>query len=331
MTPLEDPGERLRREAREAAANDPTPRRSIDMKLLRTPTRPAKPKPEANGKAHAPPADAKPAWQVIKDYFRTRYQPGFKVGDSIHSGNELREVKRQEACAALPPDLIVPLGEASDAPTYANGMPKGPDAMPGLFRKWAGTAWSGLLAELPDQDTAELGTGASELAAETFKQLVREALLTPITIGQEVAIGPRGTEHLAAKHERRPLADWCQRFAKPGKWRNVRGFKCDCKVIVQPSGELVYMISIQHSLFSQIRADRRLCEMNSNTFARRCARYGVGQSGGRTERPRGESGIVLDRDFVADLLRSTNVEDEPDADDAPKDKLFDPTAGEMPD
>src|SRR5262249_29516543 len=105
------------------------------------------PAPRANGYAQAP---AEPTGGGnIRDHLRSYYRPGFKSGDAIYSGTECREVPRIEACAALPPTLIPKLLEASDAPAFANGTPKGTDAMPAFFKKWVGTKWKGLLAELP--------------------------------------------------------------------------------------------------------------------------------------------------------------------------------------
>ena len=46
------------------------------------------------------------------------------------------------------------------------------------------------------------------------------------------------------------------------------------------------------SLFAQLHADRRLCEMTLNTFTRRAARYGIGSST-RADRPDGKSAVVM--------------------------------------
>lgn len=131
--------------------------------------------------------------------------------------------------AALPPDLIGPLSSASNVPRFppANGVPGAvkDEALPTFFRKWAGTAWTGLLAELPDEDSAELGTDAANLAADEFRRLVREALLTPIVLGQSVAVGRQEDNYFETKLEKRPLANWCERFAKSERWADVRELK----------------------------------------------------------------------------------------------------------
>jgi hypothetical protein len=259
---------------------------------------------------------ARLGWEIIRDHFLQHYRPGFKNGDAIYSGAELREVRRVEACASLPPGLIKPLILATDVPRYATGDPKGPDAMPGFFKKWAGTAWAGLLADLPDEDAADLGGAATELAAEEFRRLVREALLTPIVLGQNVQIGSGPDAHFETKLEKIPLANWCQRFAKPGQWKSVRDLKVWCKTAQNDAGELVYRIAIRHEMFAQIKADRRLSDMGSNRFTRRAERYGVGKPGGQSDRPHGKWALVLADGFVADLIGTADVEgDEADGSD----------------
>ena len=55
--------------------------------------------------------------------------------------------------------------------------------------------------------------------------------------------------------ERRPLVEWCKRFAKA---RTVAGhceLKCWCKTATPSEGEIVYKVAIRHELFSQIKAD----------------------------------------------------------------------------
>lgn len=257
--------------------------------------------------APATEAPCRPAWEIIRDYFRAKYEPGYKAGDSIYSGSESRAVRRVEACAALPPDLIEPLLLAGDAPRYANGEPKGRDATPALFKKWAGTGWAGLITELPDEDAAEL-SAAVEMAADEFRRLVREALLMPVTLGQDFVLGRGGNEHLETKLEKIPLAKWCQRFAKPGPWRSIRDLQVWCKTVHKGCGELVYRIALRHELFAQIKADRRLSELGSSKFARRAQRYGIGKPGGQGDRPHGKSALILEDSFVADLLGTPEFE-----------------------
>ena len=56
-----------------------------------------------------------------------------------------------------------------------------------------------------------------------------------------------------------------------------------------------------HELFSQLAADKRLRDMGANRFSRRAERYGVGVSE-LNEPPHGQAAIVLNREFVEDLI-----------------------------
>lgn len=263
--------------------------------------------------APPPAADDAPrqGWEVIRDHFQRTYAPVFRIGDAIYSETELREVRRIEACAALPPSLIGPLGESTNAPRFRASDGPGAvnaEALPGFFRKWAGTAWAALLERLPTEDAAELGSAASELVGEEFRRLVREAMLTPIVFGQTL----RAEDHSfgETKFEKRPLAEWCRRFAKTGPWRDVRELKCWCKATLTEGGELIFQIAIRHELFAQIKADSRLREMGTGKFTKRAERYGVGKPGGQGNRPHGQWAIVLDDTFVADLIGTVDVEQE---------------------
>ena len=166
------------------------------------------------------------------------------------------------------------------------------NALPGFFKTWASVAWGDLLAELPDEDGA--GSDGIALACEEFRRLVRDAMLSEIVIGD--IIGAEGV----TRTERRSLIDWCVRFAKPGPWKSIRSKKCWCKSEERGGGEIRLKVAIRHELFAQIKADKRLCEMGSNTFTRRATRYEVGASG-RDDRPHGRSAVVLADDFVAEL------------------------------
>ena len=65
-------------------------------------------------------------------------------------------------------------------------------------------------------------------------------------------------------------------------------------------------VAIRHSLFAQVKADRRLVTMGKNLFARRADRYGIGTSA-RADRPHGQPAVVLTDEFLAELAvpRST--------------------------
>ena len=101
---------------------------------------------------------------------------------------------------------------------------------------------------------------------------------------------------------------------------------------VKEGGELVLKVAIRHELFSQVRADRRLCDMGANTFTRRAERYAVGTSS-RKDRPHGLTAVVLADDLIADLIAGLPDDDATDAtpeasNDA--DVLHPKKAGDMP-
>jgi hypothetical protein len=204
-----------------------------------------------------------------------------------------------EATAVPTSALIDALAGAVDAPRDREGN-LSRSGLPGFFKKWSKVAWGDLLDSLPAEEDAELGADAP--AAEEFRRLVREAMLA------EVILGDTGRGERMAASERRSLIDWCVRFAKPGPWRSIRSKKCWCRCHAESEGEIRLKVAIRHELFAQVSADKRLREMGPKAFARRAARYGVGTTS-RDERPHGQSAIVLDADFVADLIAAIPPED----------------------
>ncbi|MBM3982668.1 MAG: hypothetical protein FJ304_20835 [Planctomycetes bacterium] len=230
------------------------------------------------------------AAQIILDYFRERYEPAFRCGTAVHTASG-GTIQMGEATVVCDSRLIDLLESATDAPRYAGKNGPGEvkrSSLPGFFKTWAKVAWGDLLGSLPDEDGADLG--CASVARDEFKRLVREALLTEITLGDKDE----------REVERRSLIDWCVKFAKAGPWRSIRSKKLWCKVELHGGGELKLKVALRHELFAQVRADPRLREMGANTFTRRAARYGVGQSS-REDRPHGQSAIVLNDDFIADL------------------------------
>jgi hypothetical protein len=273
------------------------------------PSKPQQSPPDSTGPAAADHADGRQGFEIIRDYFVARYQPGFKVRDSIFSGVERREVRRVEATGALPEELLIPLQAAVNVTRFPaeNGEPGRvkTESLPAFFKRWSPTAWDALLKRLPDEDQADLGTPAAEMAAEVFRQLVREALLTPILMGQWLKQG----EFQGEKMEKRPLAEWCRRFAGKGRFADIRELKIWSRTLSKENGELVIEVALRHELFSQIKADKRLIEMGPGKFNERVERYGVGKVGGQKVRPHGNWAVVLNPGFVADLLGSVDVED----------------------
>lgn len=267
-----------------------------------------------------PPKDeekAKPGVEVILAYFRDNYRPVFRRRTAVvcQGGAELTRI---DACSTMDSAIIAKLSLASDAPRFARGSPGtvDHDRLPAFFKKWAPVAWGDLLKTLPDEDHADLDA-LDDSAADEFRRLVREAMLTLVVLGETISKNTTVTQT-----ERRSLIEFCFRFAKPGRWKSIRSYKCWCKTVVDgeeecvaESGEIrtlpriVLQVAIRHELFTQIKADSRLREMGATKFTRRAARYGVG-SASRDERPEAKSAVVLDPAFVADLIAGL-----PDADD----------------
>lgn len=238
---------------------------------------------------------------IILDYFRRHYRPVFRHGTAVRCADG-REVPAGEARALAPSKLIDLLAAAVDAPQFKGGGVNR-NALPSFFRTWAPTAWADLLAELPDEDEADIGAAGMTAGVE-FRRLVREALLSEVVLGD--VIGKSGV----TQTERRSLIDWCVRFAKPGRWQSIRSKRCWSKLRTTDGGELLVMVAIRHELFAQVGADRRLRDMGSNTFGRRAQRYGVGRTS-EADRPGGQRAVILEPEFVADLTAVLHTDDDP--------------------
>lgn len=286
----------------------------FDPPVNNPPRKPAQPPP---GGTTQPPAEDPgtplTGAETILKYFRNHYQPDFRRGSSIHTQTG-EMVHQLVACGAANFNLINLLSVAVDAPRYPDANPKR-DQLPGFFKKWASVAWGQLLTELPDEDEAKLGIDST--AGDEFRRMVRDAMLSEITLNDIIErVG-------VTQVERRSLIDWCVKFAKPGPWRTIRSKKCWCKVEKKGTAEIILRVAIRVELFAQIRADKLLCSMNQNTFARRAARYGVGSSS-RVDRPQGRSAVVLEEEFLASLTEGL---DEPAPSPEPAEserKLFSP-------
>jgi hypothetical protein len=254
------------------------------------------PPPRGGGGAPKRPQAGQVGWEVIRDYFRRRYGDGFRTGEAVFSNLEGREVRRQEACAALPHDLLAPLGQATDAPQYKGGLVN-EAALPGFFKKWAGTGWLAYASALPDEDRAP--DEAVAMAREEFRRLVRQALFSEFTLARRVYDRHRNLAE--TRVENRSAIGWCEAFAREGGWRTVRSKKLWCKLEGREHGEVMLKVALRHELFGQLKADRRLIEMGPARFVRRARRYGVGGPGGQQDRPGGQWVFVLSDAFVADL------------------------------
>jgi hypothetical protein len=250
-------------------------------------------------------AGAKTGCQIIVEHFRQMYRPQYRNGAVIRAGDG-RDVSVRDACDDLNSALIERLAGAENAPKYKGGSVN-ENALPGFFRTWAKVAWGDLLKDLKDEDDAELA--AVESARDEFRRMVRDALLSECTLAQTTKAGPTKVE---SRIERDSLIGWCVKFAKEGPWRSIRGKQCWCKIGVvdaaeENGGEQILRVAIRHSLFAQVRGDRRLIGMGENKFTRRAKRYDVGTST-RNDRPHGQSAVVLNDEFVADLASAVDAE-----------------------
>lgn len=241
-------------------------------------------------------------WEVIRDHFAVVFRPAYKDGDSVHT-EAGRVVRRVDACAAMPPELIGPLKLASNAPRFKGGGVND-EALPGFFRKWAGTAWAALLAKVPEEEEADLD--AVGHARETFTRLVRETLQAEVTHSW-VATDERGRKE--ERVERRSLIGWCDAWAKPGPWRSIRSKECFTRQVDLGNGEARLEVAIRHGLFAQMKADRRLIELGSNKFTRLATRYGVGSPCGR-DRVHGKHAVILAPELVTELTFGVPTDDE---------------------
>jgi phage terminase large subunit-like protein len=232
-------------------------------------------KAEATGDAHKETTGPPPAAdgvRIILAYFRERYRPTFRRGNAIHCADG-RDVPMAEATAIPDSDLIRRLESASDAPRFlgpGGGVKR--HNLPGFFRTWAKVAWGDLLKALPEEDEADLEAIGD--VRDEFRRLIREAMLTEVTLARTVKTGPKSID---PQFEHRSLIGRCQCFAKPGVWKSIRNKECFCKLVEVSGGELVLTVAIRHELFAQLRADRRLIGMGEKTLSIRAARYGVGR------------------------------------------------------
>src|SRR5262249_12340168 len=141
-----------------------------------------------------------------------------------------RTVGMSEGCARQDSEVLSRLESASDAQKYKGGGVD-VDKLPALFVKWSKAAWGDMLNRLPEEDDAEVA--ADSPSGEEFVRLVREAMLSQVVLGETIT-GHGGQTQV----ERRSLLGWCQRFARPGDWEQIRSYCCWCKLEELPGREV---------------------------------------------------------------------------------------------
>jgi len=238
-------------------------------------------------------------YEIILAYFRERYNPVFRRGTMLYAGNLSRDVKVGEALLAAPIDLITRLEAAQDVPRAEGAVVRG--KLPNFFRTWAPTAWTDMLAALPDE---EHSGEVSDPAQEEFRAKLTAALCTIVPLAYSYRKGASDRDEV----QRRPIIDWARRFAKAGRWSDVRGHRLWSRHDGASDGTPRRLrVALRVELFGQLHA-ADLARMTQRRFAGLCQVYGLGRScrvkGGA------ERAVELDEGFVADLLAEPATEED---------------------
>jgi hypothetical protein len=233
------------------------------------------------------------AYAIILGYFRQKYRPVFRRGTVLYSEALGREVKMGEACCAAGKALLEQLGGAANAPRYQDGVVKFND-LPRMFHTWAKSAWVDLLDELPEEAKAE---EVSPFAEAEFRELVADALLTFRSFGHNRK-NEKGEDRIVV--ESRTLLNWCELWAKPGRWQSVRGLMLWTRRDSQ--GHLC--IALNARLFGQIGhgTDR----LTQDTLGNLSTRYDVGVR----QKAGGSRAVELLPAFIAELQAQPEFVDE---------------------
>jgi hypothetical protein len=237
------------------------------------------------------------SYQIILRYFHSQYGPRFRRGTSIYSEYLGREVKPGEATFAATPKLIDQLALATDAPRDKHGG-LNPNKLPGHFRTWAPVAWQELAATLPEEQQAEEITPAAE---EEFRTKVQAGLFHLEALGYGHKHGRE--QPTDQEVQRRPLIEWCNLFAKPGRWQSVRPHVNSVWCRRDDAGLL--QVAVRKDLFGQIPGCADIARLSQNAFSSLCEKYQVGTAG----RAGGERAVELSRGFIAEMfLRPDEVD-----------------------
>jgi hypothetical protein len=239
------------------------------------------------------------AAQIIRSHLQEKLQPVFRRGQHVYSLALGETVRRADVCAGADSELIRKLAAACDAPR--EGAKGKRSALPNLFKKWVGTAWADLWAALPEEESA--GGEVAEPAAEEFRRAVAEGLYRQATFGVKVKVKVmklvRGelkeVEEEQVRPEHRSVIDWCNRFARPGRWANLRSFLVWTRQ--DPAGRLNVALRVEY--FSQVPGSP-LARIKQKKFAALAQLYGVGTDG--ECRSGGARALELAPEFIQNLL-----------------------------
>jgi len=229
------------------------------------------------------PAQAQDGLAVILADFQERYQPRFRRGTAIYSDSLGREVKPTEACFAADKSLLAKLAMANNAPLDKRGEVDA-SALPRYFWTWSKSAWAELLHTLPEEEATEEISASAE---EQFRRQVAACLFAQVVFAQVV-----DAKTGAAEQQRRTLLQWCQLWAKPGKWEQVRSALLWCRK--DTGGQLCLALRVE--LFGQY-GPRELTSLSQRAFGRLAELYGVGEA----QRAAGERVVELSQAFVETL------------------------------
>jgi hypothetical protein len=237
----------------------------------------------------APPAEGATAYELILADLRARYRPAFRRGEAIYSAALGREVRKAEATTGAPYALVRQLTRAEDALRKKGERAALADAHK-RYRTWAPSAWTDLLAELPDEHDAAEQVPA---AADEFGRLVACALRKIVPMGREEK--DPATGQTVTRVEQRSILDWCQLWAKRGeRWQRIRAYWIWARRDRETG---LLEVALRHGLFQQV-GPRELAQMTEQALGETAEMYGVG----RRIRAGGERAVELGCDYLAALL-----------------------------
>jgi hypothetical protein len=224
----------------------------------------------------------KTGYQIILAYFREHYRPLFKRGTTLYSDRFSREVKPGEACYGPGIQLVDLLEHATDAPKINKSGAVDRAALPYFFQTWARSAWVDLIGPLRNEEQSDEVSGS---ASDEFRGKVAAGLFSQATYGVD-----RGGD---MRQERRSLLQWCQFWAKPGGWQQVRSALLWCRK--DDDGRLC--VALRVSLFGQF-GPPALAGLTQRKFADLAELYGVGAA----DRACHNRVVVLAQEFLAEVL-----------------------------
>jgi hypothetical protein len=232
------------------------------------------------------------AYQIILKWFREQLVPQFRRGNVLYCEGlpgTVKTVRMADVCDAPHPDLVELLIKATDAPTLHRSSEVDQLALIGnFFVRWAKVAFEKLLSEYAEEDQA---AEVSPAAEEEFSSRVAAALLSHVTLGQNVRRGGLDVTEM----QRRPLIDYAVAFANKnaGKWGDVRGYQLWSRL----GPDKAVQVAIRKELFGQLQGFADLARLSSTKFTRLCGMYSVGEG----DRVKGGRSVVLSPAFLARL------------------------------